>query len=196
EEDPVLPTQQTEQAAAGQDIVVGRKMAVVCFISHIAGRRNGNSLDYLSVIIGILVEINDCNKVRSHASLVASPDIESLGWLVPGPVSIAVPEVLERIAKRVIFCFHYRQGSTQLQGIADQVLEQLAYLCCIRLDCRQMPRPGKNQRQQDQCAGYGPGIQLAARSHVPSFRLSRWVGEAQPSEFRNRILPSHRNSMQ
>jgi hypothetical protein len=41
EEDAVLPAQQTEQAAAGKDVVVSREMAVVRLIADVARRRNG-----------------------------------------------------------------------------------------------------------------------------------------------------------
>ncbi len=65
-------------------------MAVVRLIAHIARRRNGDGLDYFSVIIGVFVKINDGQEVGGHASLVARPDIESLGRLVVVAVLMAV----------------------------------------------------------------------------------------------------------
>ena len=63
EKDAVLPAQQAKQAAAGQNVVVGRKMAVVRLIAYVARRRNGNGSDYLSIVVGIFVKVNDGKKV-------------------------------------------------------------------------------------------------------------------------------------
>jgi hypothetical protein len=78
-------------------------MAVVRFIAHVAWSRNGNGPNHFPIIIGILVKIDDGKKVRSHSSLVARPDIESLGRLLSAPVSVTVAGAIDRIAKQVIF---------------------------------------------------------------------------------------------
>ncbi len=63
--------------------MVGGEMAVVRLIAHVARRRNGNRSDYFSVVGGVFVKVDHRKKVRSHAGLVAGPDVESLRRLVP-----------------------------------------------------------------------------------------------------------------
>src|SRR5260370_1955887 len=65
-------------------------MAGVCLIAYIARRRNGNSPDYFSVVGGILVKVDDGQKIWSHARVVARPDIESLGRQVSVGVEVLV----------------------------------------------------------------------------------------------------------
>ena len=43
EEDAVLSPEQAEQATAGEDVLVGGKMAVVRLVAYVPGGWNGNS---------------------------------------------------------------------------------------------------------------------------------------------------------
>src|SRR5258708_3433276 len=79
EEDAVLPPQQAEQASTGEDVLVGREMAVVRLVADVARGRNGNGSEHFSIIIGVFVKVDDGKKVRGHAGLVAGPHIEGLG---------------------------------------------------------------------------------------------------------------------
>jgi hypothetical protein len=47
-------------------------------------KRNGG--DYLSVVVGVLVEVDDRQEVRSYPSLIAGPDVKCL--VGPGMIVI------------------------------------------------------------------------------------------------------------
>src|SRR5258708_30492958 len=86
-------------------------MAVVRFMPYIARRRNGNGPDDLSVVVGLFVEADDGKEVRSHAGLVARPDIESLGGPVSSVVEVLV--VLAAFAERCPNQSHHNHGARQ-----------------------------------------------------------------------------------
>src|SRR5262249_53431107 len=70
EEDAVLTAQQSEQAAARQDVLVRREMAMVWLISGAARSRTGDGPDDLPIAWRVLVEVDDRQKVGRHPGLV------------------------------------------------------------------------------------------------------------------------------
>ena len=76
EEDSVLALQQAQQPAASQKPLVRRKMAMVRLIADISRRWKRHGGDDASVGPGILVEVNDGQKIGRDVSLIARPDIE------------------------------------------------------------------------------------------------------------------------
>ena len=75
-EDAILALEHAQQSAATQDLFVRGKMAMVRLISDISRRREGYGRDYSSVSPGILVKVDDGQKVGRDVSLIARPDIE------------------------------------------------------------------------------------------------------------------------
>src|SRR5215472_10508142 len=47
-------------------------------LPYVARRRNGNGSDYLSIVRGLFVEVNDSKKVWGHAGLITCPDIQNV----------------------------------------------------------------------------------------------------------------------
>jgi hypothetical protein len=85
-------------------------MAVVRLIAHVAGSRNRDHSDYLSIVIGVFVKVNDGKKVRGHAGLIAGPDIKRLGW----PVFVMVEVFV------LVFSVSGKCGSGQSQSEENQ----------------------------------------------------------------------------
>ena len=82
EEDAVLTAQQGQQAATGQDVLVGGEMAMVWLVSGAARARNGNRPDDLAVAGRVFVEVDDRQEVGRDPGLVACPDVEGSGRFV------------------------------------------------------------------------------------------------------------------
>ena len=76
EEDAVLPPQQSQQPATGQDVLVGGQMAMVRLISGAAGSWNGNRPDDPPIAGRVFVEVDDGQEVGGDSGLVACPDVE------------------------------------------------------------------------------------------------------------------------
>src|SRR5262245_28699145 len=89
EEDAVLTAEQRQQAATGQDVLVGGEMTMVRLVSGAAGTWQRDRRDDLAVAGRIFVEIDDRQEVRGDPGLVARPDVEGsrrivvIGTLVP-----------------------------------------------------------------------------------------------------------------
>ena len=76
EENAVLRAQQAQQSAAREDVLVVREVTMMRLVADVAGRRNGYCLEDLPVRLRMLVEIDNGEKVRRDACLIAGPDVE------------------------------------------------------------------------------------------------------------------------
>src|SRR5262249_15260312 len=81
EEDPVLPLESTQQAAARKKFSGRVEVAVVRFVSDVAGRRYRHGLDYLAVIVRVLIEIDHCQEIGGLVRLISGPNVQSLLFL-------------------------------------------------------------------------------------------------------------------
>jgi hypothetical protein len=78
EENAGLPTQEAQEAAASEDILVSREVAVVRLVADIPGRRERDRINDLTVVVRVLVEVNHREEIGMHARLIARPDVERL----------------------------------------------------------------------------------------------------------------------
>ena len=81
-EDAILPLKHAEQSAASENSFVLGKMAMVGLIADISRHWKRHSCDDTSVVSGILVKVNDGQKVWREVGLIARPNIEHLFFSV------------------------------------------------------------------------------------------------------------------
>src|SRR5215472_10629715 len=76
EEHLLLAFQRAEQAAGDQHLAIGRETHVMRLIAGCAGVGERDGRDYLSVVMRMLIEIDDGQEVGFSTGLIAGPDVE------------------------------------------------------------------------------------------------------------------------
>src|SRR5205807_2930044 len=74
EEDPVLASQEAQEAAAREHVAIRGEVHVVGLITR---GRHGRRSDYLPISLRALIEVDHRDEVRRDAGLVPGPNVES-----------------------------------------------------------------------------------------------------------------------
>ena len=169
---PFWPLQQAQQPAAGQDVLVGREVAVVRLVADVARRRNGNGPDDLAVVVGVLVEVDDGEEVRGDAGLIARPDVEGLR-----PFFVMTGSPASRLASPVPPRAHATRISMPTRGTHDSFSADFIRppSACSGLEL--LEDMSVEQRRSDQFPGCSPRCEIRLPDWVIHFPSSRLAGE-------------------